>query len=183
MINFLKTIVIWVFAAGIIYVTMRWQGHDSFIFAWVLNMMLMLGVSYSIQTYEPGLGSTYYDAKSWEDRGRIYRWVGIDAFRNILVWIGWEKLNKASNPVNKHPATLKKLEYSSRQSELGHLIIFGFVAALALFIALRYGIAHTLWLLILNIILNLYPVILQRYNRPRLQNILIKAESFGRRSV
>jgi hypothetical protein len=149
-----------------------WQDLHSLVFAWVLNFMLMFGVSYIAETFKPRLVSTYYNSKKWEAEGEIYKWFGVDVFRKILVWVGWEKLNKASNPVSKNLYTLKHLEYRTRQSEIGHLIIFFIVLIFNLVVVFKYGIIQSLWLFFLNIVLNFYPILVQRYNRPRLQNII-----------
>ncbi|WP_439880132.1 hypothetical protein ACSX1A_13285 [Pontibacter sp. MBLB2868] len=151
-----------------------WQGMHSFLFAWVLNLMLMMGVLYTTQTFKPRLASTYYSSKKWEADGKIYKWFGVNGFRKVLVWVGWEKLNKASSPVKKCLNALKHLEYNTRQSEFGHLIIFFIVLALALFVGLYYGFKNIVWLLMLNIILNAYPIMVQRYNRPRIQKAIAK---------
>ncbi len=132
----------------------------------------MMGVAYITQTFNLQLTSTYYHSKEWEDEGRIYKCFGVQGFRKMLVWIGWEKLNKASNPVKKSLDALKNLEYNTRQSEFGHLIIFLLVLALTVFVGFYYGFKQTLWLLLLNILLNAYPIGVQRYNRPRLQKIM-----------
>src|SRR5690606_17917420 len=149
-----------------------WQGLPSFIFAWVLNFMLMVGVLYITQTFKPRLASTYYHSKKWEAEGKIYKWLGVDIFMKVLVWIGWEKVHKASNPVKKNLESLRHLEYGTRQSEFGHLIIFFIVLAVTLFVGFYYGLKQSLWLLILNILLNAYPIGVQRYNRPRLRKAI-----------
>jgi hypothetical protein len=177
MIKYFKGCLVWLFVVISLVAVYRWQGPHSLVFAWVLNLILMMGVSYITQTFKPSLASTYYDSKSWEANGAIYKWFGIDAFRKILVWVGWEKLNKAENPVKKSLQALKHLEYNTRQSEFGHLIPFFIVLIVSLFVAFRYGAVHSLWLVSLNIILNVYPIILQRYNRPRLQRALRIRES------
>src|SRR5690606_29570090 len=170
--NYLKIGLVLILVLVTVMAAAHFFGLQSFTFEWVLNFMLMLGVSYFIQTYKPALKSSYYHTKKWENNGRIYQWFGINVFRKILVWVGWEKLNKASAPVQKNPAALKHLEYSTRQSELGHLIIFFIVFATTFFISFYYGLKQSLWLIILNVILNAYPIGVQRYNRPRLQRIL-----------
>jgi hypothetical protein len=151
-----------------------WRGLDSFVFAWVLNLMLMMGMLYITQTFKPRLLSNYYDSKKWEGEGAIYKWFGVNAFRKIMVWIGWEKLNKASNPVKKNLDVIKQLEFRTRKSEFEHGIIFFIVLIFNMFVALKYGILQSLWLFLLNIILNVYPVLVQRYNRPRLRHIINK---------
>ena len=153
-----------------------WQGLTSFVFAWVLNFMLMVGVLYLTQTFKPRLASTYYHSKKWEAEGKIYKWLGVHGFRKVLLWVGWEKLHKASNPVKKSLAALKHLEYGTRQSEFGHLIIFFIVLTVTLFVGFYYGFKQSLWLLILNIVLNAYPIGVQRYNRPRIQKTIGKLQ-------
>ncbi|WP_394335923.1 glycosyl-4,4'-diaponeurosporenoate acyltransferase CrtO family protein [Flavobacterium hydrophilum] len=37
---------------------------------------------------------------------------------------------------------------------------------------IKFTFAESLWLLVLNIIFNVYPILLQRYNRPRLRRAL-----------
>jgi hypothetical protein len=145
-----------------------WKGPDSFVFAWILNFALMLGVFYFTHHHQLQLTSTYYSVKKWEDQGKIYKWFGVNVFRKILVWVGWEKIIKAVSPVNKSPEALKQLEYGTRQSEFGHLLIFFIVLLVNVFVAIYYGATKSLSLFALNIILNFYPIILQRYNRPRL---------------
>ena len=148
------------------------KGPHSFVFAWTLNFMLMLGVFFFTNMFKLSLASKYYDAKPWEAKGAIYKWFGVNLFRKILVWIGWEKVIRASNPVKNNLDAIKHLEYGTRQSEFGHLVIFFIVLATNLFVAIYYGIVYSLPLLFLNIILNAYPVILQRYNRPRMQRAM-----------
>ena len=154
-----------------------WQGLHTFVFAWTLNFMLMMAVLSFTQTFKPSLSSTYYNSKRWEAEGKIYQWVGVNGFRKILVWVGWKNLNKASKPVQKNLNALKQLEYGTRQSEFGHLIIFFIVLAVAIFVGVHHGFRESLWLHLLNIVLNAYPIAVQRYNRPRLQRAINKIYS------
>jgi len=138
----------------------------------------MTGVLFITQTFKPQLASTYFHSKKWEEEGKVYKRLGVNEFRKILVWIGWEKLNKASKPVKRSLDGLNHLEYSTRLSEFGHLIIFYIVLILTIFVGLYYGFKESLWLIILNILLNAYPVIVQRFNRPRLQNVINQLDGF-----
>ncbi|MEO6455770.1 MAG: hypothetical protein ABIN97_16940, partial [Ginsengibacter sp.] len=153
----------------IIAIVAMWQGLDSFVFAWTLNFMLMLSGLSMTRTFKPKLASDYFNSKKWENEGKIYKWFGINIFRALLVWVGWEKLNKAANPVKKNFNALKHLEYSTRESEFGHLVIFFIVLSIAVFVGFYYGFRKSLWLHILNVILHVYPIATQRYNRPRLR--------------
>ena len=118
-------------------------------------MMVVLSINQAIM---PELSSSYYISRKWEKEGKVYRWLGINGFRKLLVWVGWEKLNKAANPVKKDLASLRHLEYTTRQSEFGHLVIFLIVLAFSLFIILNYGLRQSVWLLFLNVLLHAYPI-------------------------
>ncbi|MDJ1505920.1 hypothetical protein [Xanthocytophaga agilis] len=103
----------------------------------------------------------------------LYKSFGVNFFRKLLRWVGWEKLNKKSNPIEKNTKTLMQLHYRTKQSELGHSIIFGIVLGFTIFVAVKFGVFKPVWLFILNILLNLYPILLQRYNRPRIERAIV----------
>ena len=170
--KYLRVCLVLLFVVCSVVVVALWQSLHSFVFAWVLNFMLMVGVLYITQTFKLKLESTYYNSKKWEIGGKIYKWFGVQGFRKVLVWVGWEKFRKTVNPVKNSLDALKHLEYSTRQSEFGHLIIFFIVLALTLFVGFYHGFSQSLWLLILNVILNAYPIGVQRFNRPRLQKAI-----------
>ncbi len=164
------TVIITIFlVCGLIYKV----GLQGFLFAWTLNFVLMMYVFFFTETLKSEFKSAYYVEKIWEKKGKIYEAFGINLFRKFLVIIGWEKLNKKANPVEKNLQALEHLEYRTKQSELGHVIIFFIVLAFTIYVAITFGIKESLSLIILNIILNVYPVLLQRYNRPRLQRAII----------
>lgn len=154
------------------YILIHYIGMQGFAFAWALNFILMTGVLTFTETLKSPLNSSYYHEKGWEQSGKIYEHLGINFFRKLLVGIGWEKLNKKSNPVAKHTDALIHLHYRTKQSEFGHLIIFFIVLGFTIFVAYKFGPLKSLWLLGLNVLLNLYPIFLQRYNRPRLERAI-----------
>ncbi|WP_126246158.1 glycosyl-4,4'-diaponeurosporenoate acyltransferase CrtO family protein [Chitinophaga rhizosphaerae] len=158
--------------AGATYALVHFIKMDGFAFAWSLNFLLMIGVLAFTESMKSPLASTYYHAKEWEQKGKIYERIGINFYRKLLVGVGWEKLNKKSNPVERNTAALEHLHYQTRKSELGHAIILVIVLGFNVYVAVRFGVLKSLWLLVLNILLNLYPVLLQRYNRPRLERAI-----------
>lgn len=172
MLKYVGALFVSLFALATIALLAYLQGFTSFSFAWVLNFMLMMAVSSLMQTFKPEFKARYFDSKAWEASGKVYRWFGVHAFRKLLVWTGWEKLHKAANPVKKDLNALKQLEYNTRQADFGHLVIFFIVMALTIWVAYQEGIAQSWWLISLNVILNVYPIMVQRYNRPRLQKAI-----------
>jgi hypothetical protein len=145
---------------------------DSFAYAWALNFLLMIWVLAFVETLKSPLASAYYNEKKWEKKGKIYELIGINIFRKLLVLSGWEKLNRKSNPIEKSTAALVNLHYQTKKSEFGHLIIWYIVLGFTLFVAFQFGVLSSIWLFVLNILLNLYPILLQRYNRPRIQRAI-----------
>ncbi|WP_310377318.1 hypothetical protein [Flavobacterium sp.] len=156
----------------VIYIVVRFIGVQGFLFAFNLNFILMTGVGGFIQILKGKNTSNYFNHKPLEQKGKIYKFIGINFFRKLLVWIGWEKLNKKSNPIEKNIKSLKHLHYQTKQSELAHLIILIIVLFFNFLVAFKFGILKSLWLLVLNILLNFYPILLQRYNRPRIERII-----------
>jgi len=167
--KFLSLSLIVIITIALIYTLVLYIGVKGFAFAWALNFLLMACVLTFTETLKGPLSSSYFHEKSWEKRGKIYQSFGIHFYRKLLVWIGWEKLNKKSNPVEKNIEALMRLHYKTKQSELGHLIILIIVLGFNIFVAYQFGLSKSIWLLILNIIFNLYPIFLQRYNRPRIE--------------
>lgn len=157
---------------ALIYGVVMYIGVLGFLFAWTLNLLLMMCVFKFTETLKSDLSSEYYQEHAWENKGKIYENLGINLFRKLLVIIGWEKLNKKANPVKNNLDALVHLEYRTKQSELGHIIIFFIVLGFTVYVAMNFGIAEALWLIFLNVVLNVYPVLLQRYNRPRLKRAI-----------
>jgi hypothetical protein len=157
---------------GLVYALVLFTKIESFSFAVALNFLLMASVLTFTETLKSPLTSAYFNENPWERRGKIYDSLGINFYRKLLVWIGWEKMNKKTKPVEKNLNTLINLHYRTKQDELNHIIIMLVVLGFNIFVAFRFGIVKSLPLLILNILLNIYPIFLQRYNRPRIERII-----------
>lgn len=155
-----------------VYALIHYIGLQGFLFAWALNFILMGCVLTFTETLKSQLTNSYFKQKAWEQRGKIYESFGINFFRKLLVLVGWEKLNKKANPVEKNENALLYLHYQTKKNELGHIIILFIVLGFNIFVAFQFGIIKSLWLLTLNILFNLYPILLQRYNRPRIERAL-----------
>jgi hypothetical protein len=144
----------------------------SLAFGWALNFLLMFWISIYVETQTQELNSPYFATRKWEKKGKVYEWVGINLFRQFLVLIGWEKLNKKSNPIEKSATALAHNLLRTKKSELGHLIIFLLVLGVSIAVIIHSGFRSAIWLIFFNIVFNLYPVLLQRYNRPRIERAL-----------
>ena len=71
-------------------------------------------------------------------------------------------------------ASLKEFETFTKVCEAGHLISFaGMAAALGVFLESK-SMSGVLFAAGLNMLINVYPILLQRYNRIRLYRIIHK---------
>lgn len=160
------------FTVGLVCVLANYYRTDGFLFAWQLNFLLMFSALTFTETLKSPLTSSYFDAKSWEQRGQIYKHFGVNLFRKLMVTVGWEKVIRKSNPIEKNINALTNLHYQTKKSEFGHLIILFIVLGFNVFVAFKFGPLKSLWLLILNTLFNLYPIFVQRYNRPRIERAM-----------
>lgn len=161
-----------VITVGLVYALVHFISMASFSFAIALNFLLMACALTFTEALKSPLNAAYFDEKPWEAKGKIYELLGVNFYRKLLVVTGWEKLNKKTKPVEKNTQALLNLHYRTKQDELGHLIITFIVLGFNIVVAFKFGIVKALPLLILNIVLNIYPVFLQRYNRPRIARAL-----------
>lgn len=154
----------------VIYAIALWLLFTSFLFSWILNFWLMTCYSMLAALIKPKLDSSYFDVKKFEKGGEIYKYFGVHFYRKILVWVGWEKIRKQGNPIIKDPHSLRIIEYNTRISETGHTMIAFIVFGIT--IGLSTSLHQAKWLMITNIFLNVYPIMVQRYNRPRLRSVI-----------
>ncbi|SHL38316.1 hypothetical protein SAMN05444266_103147 [Chitinophaga jiangningensis] len=168
----LSLVLISIFSIAAVAAMCYYLRMDTFSFAWALNFLLMLGALLLTDGMKSPLNSPYYDEQPWERGGKIYEILGVNFFRKLLVWIGWEKVIRKTHPLDKSSASLENLYNQTKKSELGHFIIFWIVLVINIYVAVKYGVLKSLWLLVLNLLMHVYPIFLQRYNRPRFKRAM-----------
>ena len=176
MIKWIKIILATFVSFLICYYSGKFFGFTNFTFAWVLNFTLMAWFTYIDSLFNWKFDSKYFKVQPFEKGGSIYKFFGVDYYRKLLVLVGWEKISRKENKIQNSRDSLKKAEYSSRSSEVGHSVIFLIVMVVTFLVADSFRKAF--WLLFLNLLLNIYPVFVQRFNRPRYQRVLQKMESY-----
>lgn len=103
--------------------------------------------------------------KSW------FQKLGVEAFRKFLLATVWKKKEMQKGYFNGKIEGITSFEQRTKKSEFGHLIPLILITVFCVFL-----IKTKMWVLIVstmivNIIFNLYPVILQRHHRMRLQRM------------
>lgn len=146
------------------------SSFNSFVFSWTLNLSLMFWYLVLVSQINPKLDSSYFNQKPFEKNGGIYKYFGVQIYRKLLVWVGWEKVIKKANPIKNSLIKLKICEHNTRVSELGHIIIAIIVFITGIF--LSNSLVQAKWFIITNLLLNIYPVLVQRFNRPRYSRLI-----------
>ncbi len=120
------------------------------------------------------LTELYFRPKAWEGEGAIYKMLGVLVFKKIATKVFPKSHAKTARPNNyylwqKTVAGLRAYEKRTRYSETIHLV--GIIVPI---IGLIIGNQELPVQLILWFLsgLNIYPILLQRYNRIRLYRVL-----------
>lgn len=173
--TFFKWIIVFTATCGIgLFISFPIIKMGSVSYSIILNFTLMIWMSIVETLLIPALKSSYFICYPFEAEGKIYRYLGVDYFRKILVLSGWEKSRKKETPIRRSLILLEYYEYRTRASEFGHGIIAIIIVLITIYVGITYSFKETVWLIFLNIFLNIYPIMLQRYNRPRVLRVINK---------
>jgi Mn2+/Fe2+ NRAMP family transporter len=160
--------------AIIIIWVLKNHGFRSVSFALLANFMLLdwvavvsMLISEKRRLYLP---QKYYRATPFEKRGRIYRYVGVQYFKK-LVAKGF-LANLASIRFGGKRALIDNYYRETQWGGLLHLFMFVIISLLAVYALVQRWYDAILHLMFFNILLNGYPVLLQRYNRFRLTKVI-----------
>lgn len=104
---------------------------------------------------------------------RRYEWLGVRQFKTLVSlkpyrWIWGPAAQRSSGG----KIALKDLLQDMRAAETAHLVAFALMALIIAFAALGGRPWLAAWLTFFDVIINGYPVMLQRYNRHRIRRIL-----------
>lgn len=151
------------------------RGLKALVLAVVLNFFLCGWILFVFALIQPDLRhprlAAYFRPQPWERAGRFYLRLGVLRFQSLI-----SKYMPGKPPPGRDVRTnrtfLADMELATRNAEVAHALCF---LALLPFIvgAARLGNASgTAWLVVNGLAWHVYPVFLQRYNRPRWQRLL-----------
>jgi hypothetical protein len=167
--------------AGAIIWVLNKYGFQSISFALLANFLVLdwVAVVSTLLNKERRfyLPQKYYSAKRFEKNGQIYRYIGVHYFKK-LVAKGF-LANLASIRFEGKHSRIDSYYRQTQWGELLHLIMFLFIFLLAIYALIRRLYNAFLHLMFFNILLNGYPVLLQRYNRFRLDKVMKLRDSIA----
>lgn len=171
---YLGAIIIFSVAACIVpielFIVEIWPRHG--LFSLLLVIVPLLAGGLIVQS----LPERYYQTTKIELRGRLYELMGIRFFKRVVPNGDYiNRINRRFEPnyrIIGDKASIFEYEANTRLAERCHLISLILVIPSAIYaLALGWN-QFALWLLLPNIPLHLYPVLLQRYTRARIECVV-----------
>ena len=128
------------------------------------------------------LSNLYFDPKPFEST-KLYEKLGMKPFKKYLPTTGdlavkhfWSRFG-LSRWIKPNLESLRGMEFASRVYEGIHLPMIGFFAQQAIENGLAGDVSNTVYSSLGGILVGIYPLMLQRYNRIRLYHAIDRMES------
>lgn len=142
----------------------------AFLLAAVLtHIALMRWALVWLELRPPPLEHAWYTVRPWE--APLHRRLGVRHYRELLRRVGWERFRRDALGFDGTRSSLGAYEGATRRAEYSHLLLaaVGFGAVL-IALGLRSWAAAS-WLLGTNLFFQVYPALLQRLLRGRVQRL------------
>jgi hypothetical protein len=144
-------------------------GPRSAGFAFLLVWSIMCWATLVLRLYPVRLPSAYYELGPGERDGRRYERLGVLVAKRLLRRGPLSVFNpKLHLPAVRDAQAFAQLDAAMRGAETNHVIMFLIVLLAIAHAILRGWWDAAAWTLLFNVLINAYPVMLQRYNRGRL---------------
>jgi len=162
-------------AAAIPLILWAWGsfGFRSPVSAFLVNWLAMSWMAVIGQVVHLSFAPGYYRVKAFERTGQVYERVGIRLFKKLVRRGPLSILSPTLRfPKEETIAALQGLLSEMRKAETGHALIFVFMLLVVGYVLLNGWLDAVVWTLLFNIVINGYPIMLQRYNRIKLQELI-----------
>ena len=134
----------------------------------VTGIFAFAGFAYPTERLLP---EGYYTITNPPGLRRWYRILRVDWFRSALLATLWRSKEQGRRYFNGRRDGIGHLRQQSMKSEFGHLVPFLLLSAYAGYLSFRAAYVLAAAVFVINVVGNLYPVLLQRYHRMRLQRL------------
>ncbi len=146
----------------------------SIVFAVLINLFatgIFAFVGFVFPTHKV-IGSSYYKIYNIDGLQKAYRLMNVELFRKYLLIAIWGKDQNRKHFFDGTRAGIQKLIYMTKQSEIGHVLALLLITMLCLVMMVKGYWVLIIITMMINIVFNLYPVILQRYHRMRIARLI-----------
>lgn len=143
------------------------------VFSFVLNLFVtgifaFLGFAFLTSRILP---DTYYKVKNAQHLAFMYKWLGVAHFKRLLLAFFWGKEKNRKKYFSGTQSGLNDFDTQTRQSEFGHLAAFIAIGGISIRILAEGHLLIFYITSLVNVIGNLYPIILQRHHRMLIERL------------
>ena len=100
---------------------------------------------------------------------RLYKLLRVNLFRQFILATLWKSQKQRKKYFNGTENGISNLTEQSMKSEFGHLIPFIIISFVSSYLILIGLVKLSVFTLLINLIGNLYPIILQRHHKMRIK--------------
>jgi hypothetical protein len=148
-------------------------GFRSPVSAFLINWLAMSWMAVIGQVVNLSFAPRFYEAKPFERTGQVYERLGIRLFKKLVRRGPLSIFSPTLRfPKEKTVSALQGLLSEMRKAETAHAIIFVLMLLVVGYVLLQGWLDAVVWTLLFNIFINGYPIMLQRYNRIKLQELI-----------
>lgn len=149
----------------------NWIGAIAYSF--VLNLFItgifaFIGFAFFTSRILP---NSYYKIKNPRNLNLTYKMLGVEYFKLLLLTFFWGKERNRKKYFNGSKSGIEEFDIQTRQSEFGHLAAFIVIIIVSFNILIKGHIVIFSITTLINIIGNLYPIILQRNHRIQIERL------------
>lgn len=123
--------------------------------------------------------SKYYEINNSKNLKYWFDKLKGEWFRKFLLATFWKSKDQQKKYFNGTISGIKHFEIQTTKSEFGHLIPFFLISMVCVYLAMRGFWWAVFFTMLVNVIFNFYPILLQRHHRSRLvrmKKILIQKQ-------
>jgi hypothetical protein len=167
-------------ALALILWTVSSFGFRSPVSAFLINWLAMSWMAVIGQVAHLSFAPNYYHTKSFERTGQVYERFGIRLFKKLVRRGPLSIFSPTLRfPKEKTISALQGLLNEMRKAETSHALIFVLMLSVVGYGLLKGWLDAVVWTLLFNILVNGYPIMLQRYNRIKLQELIHRQDGCG----
>lgn len=146
---------------------------ETFIISFLLTLFItgifaITGFAYPTSSLLP---ANYYKVKNPVKTNQLYNALGVKYFKVLLLIFFWSSKRNRTKYFDGTRNGMQNFIYQTKQSEFGHLGAFVVIFIVSIVLILHHYYLLVAIATVINIIANLYPIILQRHHRYRILKI------------
>lgn len=143
------------------------------VIAWLLNMFITGIFAFAVFGFnvEDILPDSYYRISNPSRLIKVYNFFKVEWFKKLLVITIWRPKKNGRGYFNGKRDGLQALIVRSKKSDFGHLFPFIIFSIVSLYIGFTGLHQLAIITMLFNLVGNLYPILLQRNHRMRIQAI------------